>query len=220
MDSRVFIEEVEADIQERERNLTLLKTIPTRYGFKSNDQAAWIRCSFPIIYAEWEGFFVNTATLYLRQINGLNLNKTQLGKHYLVRDVEKKFKQINNNYPFKLDSRHRFICDFMNYCKTDAIDLSTEINTESNLGFQELNGILETLNLCSVEDHVNHDEYSLKNDLNKFLLDTRNGIAHGNPTKTITSSDVVRAIDLVKNLMEIVKGKFREGLDNEVYLAD
>lgn len=37
MDTRVFVEEVEADILERERNLTLLKTIPTRYGFQDNE---------------------------------------------------------------------------------------------------------------------------------------------------------------------------------------
>jgi len=107
----------------------------------------------------------------------------------------------------------------MLYCKTDTVDLSTEINAESNLGFQELNGILKTLNLKSVEDHVNHDSYSLKKDLNTFLLDIRNGIAHGNPKQTITCDDIVKAIELVKNLMEIVKNKFKEGLANEVYLA-
>lgn len=219
MDTRVFLEEVEADIQDREVNLTLLKSIPVRYGFRPNDKATWTRCSFSIIYAEWEGYFVNTATLYLRQINGLNLRKEQLSKHYLVRDVEKKFKQINNQYPQKLDKRHNFISDFMQYCKNDTVDLSTEINTESNLGFQELNGILETLNLTTVEDHVNHDAYSLKDDLNKFLLDTRNGIAHGNPTQTITADDIARAIELVRDLMEIIKEKFREGLEHEVFLC-
>lgn len=219
MDTRVFLEEVEADIQDREVNLTLLKSIPVRYGFRPNDKATWTRCSFPIIYAEWEGYFVNTATLYLRQINGLNLRKEQLSKHYLVRDVEKKFKQINNQYPQKLDKRHNFISDFMQYCKNDTVDLSTEINTESNLGFQELNGILETFNLTTVEDHVNHDAYSLKDDLNKFLLDTRNGIAHGNPTQTITADDIARAIELVRDLMEIIKEKFREGLEHEAFLC-
>lgn len=219
MDTIVFLEEVEADIQDREVNLTLLKSIPVRYGFRPNDKATWTRCSFPIIYAEWEGYFVNTATLYLRQINGLNLRKEQLSKHYLVRDVEKKFKQINNQYPQKLDKRHNFISDFMQYCKNDTVDLSTEINTESNLGFQELNGILETLNLTTVEDHVNHDAYSLSKDLNKFLLDTRNGIAHGNPTQTITADDIARAIELVRDLMEIIKEKFREGLEHEVFLC-
>lgn len=219
MDTRVFVEEVEADILERERNLTLLKTIPTRYGFQDNDKAAWIRCSFPIIYAEWEGFFVNTATLYLRQINGLKLRKGQLGKHYLVRDVEKKFKQINNNYPQKLEKRHDFISKFMQYSKTDAVDLSTEINTESNLGFNELNGILKALTLNQVEDHVNNDAYSLKSDLNSFLLDTRNGIAHGNPMRTINAEDITKAINLVERLMEIVKINFQKGLENEVYLA-
>ena len=219
MDTRVFLEEVEADIQDREVNLILLKSIPVRYGFRPNDKATWTRCSFPIIYAEWEGYFANTATLYLRQINGLNLRKEQLSKHYLVRDVEKKFKQINNQYPQKLDKRHNFISDFMQYCKNDTVDLSTEINTESNLGFQELNGILETLNLTTVEDHVNHDAYSLKDDLNKFLVDTRNGIAHGNPTQTITADDIARAVELVRDLMEIIKEKFREGLEHEVFVC-
>lgn len=148
------------------------------------------------------------------------MSKKQLGKHYLVRDVEKKFKQINNNYPQKLDKRHNFISSFIQYCKNDTVTLNTEINTESNLGFQELNGILESLNLNSVEDHVNHDSYSLKDDLNKFLLDIRNGIAHGNPTQTIKTDDITKAIELVKNLMENIKEKFKEGLENEVYLAE
>lgn len=218
MDSRVFVEDVEVDIQCRLRNLTLIKTIPSRYGLRPDDVNAWTRCSFPIIYAEWEGFFVNTATLYIRQINSLNLHLTQIGKHYIVRDVEKKFKQINNNYPQKIEARHRFISGFMDYCRNDVVDMSTEINTESNLGFQEMNGILDSLNLPMVPDHISGDAYSLKDDLNRFLLDTRNGIAHGNLTGTISSDDISKAINLVERLMEIIKNRFKEGLENEVFL--
>lgn len=54
-----------------------------------------------------------------------------------------------------------------------------------------------------VEDHLNHNDYSLKDDMNKFLLETRNSIAHGNPSRTLKMEDITHAIRLVKDLMHL-----------------
>ena len=82
MKSDFLRSEIESDITTRERNLTLIKTLPSRYpGFREEDKKCWERCSFPIIYAEWEGFFVSAFRLYLREISKENLMVHELSDH-------------------------------------------------------------------------------------------------------------------------------------------
>ena len=101
--------EIESDIISRERNLTLMKTLPSRYpDFREDDKACWERCSFPIIYAEWEGFFVSAFQLYLREINKLSLKINELSKHYLLRETECRYKQLKE-YPKDLKKRQNFL---------------------------------------------------------------------------------------------------------------
>ena len=210
--------EIEADIVVRERNLTLIKTLPSRYpDFRMEDKACWERCSFPIIYAEWEGFFVSAFQLYLREINKLGLKIHELSKHYLLRETECRFRQLKE-YPKEMKKRQNFLLDLMTYFREDTpMFLNLDVNTESNLGYGIMNGILNYFNLSTVEDHIDHDAYSLKADLDKFMLYTRNGIAHGAPTVTVSTEDITKAISLVKRLMNVIEDMLCEGFDNEVY---
>lgn len=209
--------EIEADIAVRERNLTLLKTIPYRYSFIDSDKGLWSRCVFPIIYAEWEGFFVSAFSIYFREINKLGLVLDDLDQHYFVREAEKKFKQLKN-YPEKIDKKHSFLMSMLVYFRdTSQIALCTDVNTESNLGFNVVNTVLSNLNLKTINDHIYNNEYSLKEKLDRFLLDTRNGIAHGNHEETITADDIDNAINLVKILMSTVMDILEDGFNNQVY---
>ena len=210
--------EIEADIVVRERNLTLIKTLPSRYpDFRMEDKACWERCSFPIIYAEWEGFFVSAFQLYLREINKLGLKIHELSKHYLLRETECRFRQLKE-YPKEMKKRQNFLLDLMTYFREDTpMFLKLDVNTESNLGYGIMNGILNYFNLSTVEDHIDHDAYSLKDDMDKFMLYTRNGIAHGDPTVTVSTEDITKAMSLVKRLMNVIEDVLCEGFDNEVY---
>ena len=220
MKSDFLRNEIEADIVARDRNLTLMKTLPSRYpDFREEDKACWERCSFPIIYAEWEGFFVSAFQLYLREINKLGLKINELSKHYLLRETECSFRQLKE-YPKEMKKRQNFLLDLMTYFREDSpLILKLDVNTESNLGYGIMNGILNYFNLSMVEDHIDHDAYSLKDDMDKFMLYTRNGIAHGDPTITATTADITKAIALVKRLMYVIEDVLCEGFDNEVYKA-
>ena len=212
--------EIEADIMARERNLTLMKTLPSRYpDFRTEDRECWERCSFPIIYAEWEGFFVASFQLYLREINKLGLKIHELSKHYLLRETECRFKQLKE-YPKEAKKKQKFLQNLMAYFRDDnPMMLKMDVNTESNLGFGIMNGILGYFNLNEVEEHIDHDNYSLKDDMDKFMLHIRNGIAHGDPTILATTDDITKAVALVKRLMHIIEETLCDGFDNEVYKA-
>lgn len=212
--------EIEADITARDRNLTLLKTLPSRYpDFRKEDRECWERCSFPIIYAEWEGFFVAAFQLYLREINKLGLKIHELSKHYLLRETECRFKQLKE-YPKEQKKRQNFLHNLMAYFREDnPLILKMDVNTESNLGFGIMNGILSYFNLREIEEHIDHDAYSLKDDMNNFMLHIRNGISHGDPTVTASTADITKAVALVKRLMYLIEDVLCEGFDNEVYKA-
>ena len=219
MDNSFLRSELEADIAVRQQNLSRIKTIPTRYLFRGDDVDSWLRCAFPIIYAEWEGFFVYALSLYFREVNKLHLSLDDLNDKYFVRNADKKFKQLRE-YPSDFGKRLSFLKNMLTYFRnTGEVDLHTEVNTESNLGFKVMNTILGGLNFTLIENHINHDAYSLKDDMDKFLLDKRNGLVHGDPASTVTSDQVTAAITLVERLMDLTKETILDGYKNEVFKA-
>lgn len=209
--------ELEADIAIRRDNLSRIKTMASRYSFRDDDQASWRRCCFPIIYAEWEGFFVLSLSLYFREINKLHLSLDDLSDKYFVRNAHKKFRQFTN-FPEGFDKRLRFLKDLLLYFRNvGEVDLIKDVNTESNLGFKTANAILGGLDLRQIEDHVNHDAYSIKDELDKILLDKRNGLVHGDPASTVTNTQIAQAVDLVFLLMDLTKDSILEGYSREVF---
>lgn len=219
MDETFLKSEIEADIAVRQQNLSRIKTIPSRYLFRQDDEDSWLRCAFPIIYAEWEGFFVYALSLYFREVNKLHLKLDELNDKYFVRNVEKSFKQLKE-YPSVFGKKLSFLKNLLTYFRTmGVVDLNAEVNTESNLGFKVMNVILGGLNFTLVEDHIDHDAYSLKDDMDMFLLDKRNGLVHGDPASTVTTEQVTKAVALVERLMNLTKEAILNGYKNEVFRA-
>lgn len=217
MDVSLFNSEVQADINERIEHLSEIHTMPTRYPFRDKDKSTWRRCAYPMIYAEWEGFFVNTVSIYFREVNKLGLKLDDLHQNYYVRDIEKNFRQLKE-YPSKQSQKHSFLKKLQTYFRNlGTVNLKSDVNTESNLGFEVVNAILENLNLQKIPDHIDNNEYSLKNDLNNFLLRNRNGLAHGDPSITVNDTDITSAINLVTRLMNVVQSIFSFGLSNESF---
>ena len=101
---------------------------------------------------------------------------------------------------------------------TESVSFFTTVNTESNLGFDVMNTILDLYKIEKVKDHINNDAYSLKSKMTMFL-DKRNGLAHGDPAETATSTDVSDAILLVELLKEHVKEHIIEAAESNVFLS-
>lgn len=217
MDTTLLRAELESDINNRQIHLTTLKTMPTRYGFIGPDNETHLRCAFPIIYAEWEGFFVYAMTTYIREINKIGILLDQLDDKYYVNNIEKSFKQFKE-YPKKFNQQRNFLRNLQTFFRsTGSIPINSEINTESNLGFNVTNTIFNLFKIDLLEDHIDHNSYSLKDDMDKFLLVKRNGLVHGDPAVTATSVDITNAIDLVIRLFEEVKERIIKAADSGVY---
>lgn len=209
-------DEIEADILDRLDLLTTIKTISSRYTFNNQDEIFWCRYSIPSIYSIWEGFFVTALQIYIREINKLELNIDELSEHYLVHTTEVSFKQLFS-YPNKHPQKVRFIKDIQVYFQSTApVYINPEINTESNLGFNVLNKLLEKFNLKILPEYP-RPQYSLKIELNDFLLRIRNGVSHGNYPFRIDRNDVERGILLIEELMFLVYDSIKEGYDKCVF---
>ena len=57
----------------------------------------------------------------------------------------------------------------------------------------------------------------MSDELDKFLLHNRNGIAHGNPSGTITMDEITKAIRLVEKLMDLTKESIVNGYKNDCF---
>lgn len=217
MDNSFLRSEIESDMAVRQANLSRIKTIPSRYSFRNEDTDTWLRCAFPIIYAEWEGFFVYALSLYFREVNKLHLCLDDLHDSYFIRNAEKNFRQLKE-YPTKDRHKLNFLKGMLTYFRnTGEVLVNQEINTESNLGFGVMNAILGHLNMNRIEDHIDHDAYSIKDDMDKFLLDKRNGLVHGDPASTVDTAQISSAIALVERLMDLTKETILDGFQRDVY---
>lgn len=216
MDTTTLRSDLEADIAKRSTNLTSMRTMASRYGFSSTDIDTINRCAFPIIYAEWEGFFVYAMSLYLQAINQQGLTLDELNEHYYVLLCEKTYKQLKD-YPDKFNKKKSFLYGFKGFMRnTGPVSFMTTVNTESNLGFDVMNTILGLYEIEKLKDHINNDAYSLKSKMNLFL-DKRNGLAHGDPAASATASDISDAILLVELLMEHIKEHIITAADTDAF---
>jgi hypothetical protein len=110
--------------------------------------------------------------------------------------------------------------DFFNalglFYKSNTLQIHPNINTESNVGFNVLNRILNDFNLEKIPPHENN--YSLKDELGK-LLQIRNAVAHGQKSSIVVNrEDLERAIKLVDKLMDLVFERIKNGFIEKSYL--
>jgi hypothetical protein len=110
--------------------------------------------------------------------------------------------------------------DFFNalglFYKSHTLQIHPNINTESNVGFNVLNRILNDFNLEKIPPHENN--YSLKDELGK-LLQIRNAVAHGQKSSIVVNrEDLERAIKLVDKLMDLVFERIKNGFIEKSYL--
>jgi hypothetical protein len=98
-----------------------------------------------------------------------------------------------------------------------ALEFSATVNTESNVGFEVLNKILQKLGLEKIQEYP-EPRYSLKAEL-KHLLEVRNAIAHGNDSAVVVKrDDLDKVIKLVEILMDLILEKIINGIETKAYL--
>lgn len=209
-------QEIRSDIDERQKLMLQIKTLYLRYGFNEKDEQLFLNYSIPTIYAIWEGFIQTVFQTYIQELNKLNLSINTICKPILVYHIESKFKQFKE-YPEKFTGKVAFFEKLDQFYHAEFIDITQAVNTESNVGFNVLNKILETFNLEKISEYP-ESHYSLRQELDNFLLKIRNAVAHGQNSIVVNREDLDRAIKLVSTLMDLVLDNVIKGFESKSYL--
>jgi hypothetical protein len=227
-DITLLEQDIISDIDEREELMFWVKSLHPRYGFSERDEQLFLSYSIPIVYSIWEGFVQTSFQIYIRELNKeftrLELNIDSVCEPIFVYHMESTFRQFKQYPNPKSDEDKPKIVkkkvDFFNalglFYKSNTLQIHPNINTESNVGFNVLNRILNDFNLEKIPPHENN--YSLKDELGK-LLQIRNAVAHGQKSSIVVNrEDLERAINLVKKLMPLVFERIKTGFIEKSYL--
>lgn len=167
-----------------------------------------LKSAIPIIYAQWEGFVINSMKTVFQYLNGLKLNNEYYCCTYLTTAYEQTLKSLDDSSKFEKKKKNLTIL----YEKFgNDVTFTERIDTKSNLGFKVLTEICEKTNLTitSFKDY--------ESDLND-LLNIRNSIAHGENSFLFERfSSIEKYITLLENLMLTFKGEIQNLLENEKY---
>ena len=211
-------QEIMSDIDERRDLMSRLKALSPRYHFLPEDEALFLNHSIPIVYSIWEGFIQTSFQIYIRELNKLDLKINHICDPIFLYHIESKFPQFKE-YPQKdkLDKKVKFFEKLGQFYQSNTLEISPKVNTESNVSFKVLNRILNDFKLETIPTHP-EPNYSLQDDLDKFLLKIRNNVAHGQNSIVVKREDLERSIKLVDRLMDLVFERIKTGFITKSYL--
>jgi hypothetical protein len=217
-DPTILEQEIMSDIGERRELMSRIKALCPRYGFSLEDEALFLNYSIPIVYSIWEGFIQTSFQIYIRELNKLDLNINNICHPILVYHIESTFPQFKQ-YPEKdkFGKKVNFFDKLGQFYQSNSFEISAKVNTESNVGFNVLNRILTDFNLEKIPTHP-EPNYSLPDEIDKFLLKIRNNVAHGQNSIVVSREDLERAIKLVDRLMDLVFERIKTGFITKSYL--
>jgi len=209
-------EEIMSDIDERKTLMSKTRTLCPRYNFSEEDERFFLNYSIAIIYSIWEGFIQTSFQAYVRELNKLGLTIDTVCKPILVCHIESTFKQFKQ-YPTKFKNKVSFFDKLNQFRQSNTFVIRAAVNTESNVGFNVLNRILEESGLEKIPEYPEL-RYSLRTELDNFLLKIRNASSHGDNSVVVNRDDLDRAIKLVETLMDLVFERIKAGFKKKSYL--
>lgn len=204
-----FEEEIMADIDWRYSELSILRTLPFRYGLSDEHKSFLFRYSIPIIYSLWEGFIKSAFECYVRKINQLELNISQLNSKLIAHAIDSHDKLNLQNPRVRFKTKIEFVESLTEFA-SNSIKISSKIPTTSNVNYKVLNEILERFNLEKIPIK------NFKDPLNKFLR-FRNSVSHGDNSIPVTEKDIDFFCSLINDLMSEVYDRMNNGLRSKTF---
>lgn len=213
-------QEIMSDIDERRDLMFRLKALSPRYHFLPEDEALFLNYSIPIVYSIWEGFIQTSFQIYIRELNELNLTINHICDRIFLYHIESKFPQFKDySQKDNFSKKVKFFEQLGQFYQSNTLEISAKVNTESNVSFKVLNRILNDFKLETIPTHPEpNSNYSLQDDLDKFLLKIRNDVAHGQNSIVVNREDLERSIKLVDRLMDLVFERIKTGFITKSYL--
>lgn len=214
--SLALIEERQEVITEIERAI-----FTSRYELTSKHFKIFSTNSISILYSIWEGFIQKLFGLYIDEINKEKIELFSFCDNLIIFCLEKNFRQLKG-YPQKKGSKILYIKSLKLFYSNDIHLVPRVIDTESNIGLEVLNTLLEHFNIEIYPEHWGIYKYpnpNLKENL-KLFLKLRNTVAHGAellPEESIDQKMYERFKVLSLNLMFDLREKMLYSLKNKKY---
>lgn len=214
--SLLLIEERHEVIREIERAI-----FTSRYELTSKHFTIFSTNSISFLYSIWEGFVQKLFGLYIDEINKEEIELFSLCDNLIIFCKERNFRQLKE-YPQKNRGKISYIKKLKTFYSTDIHLIPRVIDTESNIGFEVLNRLLEQFNIETYPEHWGIYKYpnpNLKENLLLFLK-LRNTVAHGGellPEESIDQKVYERFKKLSLDLMYDLRDKMLDSLINEKY---
>lgn len=202
-------QELLQEVDWRTNELSIIRTIPLLFNFNDKQKEILEKYSVAAIYSIWEGFVTKSFSLYIREINSLNLTYDKINLSILTHDIFIKF-DMTDEQRKHFENKCRFVNNIFEYSKL-PITLSPKIPTEANVNFKVINKILNHFHLEELPKN------NFDGPLNKLLM-YRNNIAHGE-CSIIVTKEIIQDFNLtVIDLMHEVTIRIIEGYSNKNFL--
>lgn len=202
-------QELLQEVDWRTNELSMIITIPRLCNCTDKQKEILEKYSAVAIYSIWEGFVTQSFTLYIREINKLELRYEEMSLNILTHDIFIKY-GLTEEQIKHFEHKCVFVNNIFEYSKL-PVAISSKIPTESNVNFKVINKILKFFYL---EDLPAKD---FEGRLDK-LLTYRNSIAHGENSLPVTE-ELIQAFDsTVIDAMHEVTIRITNGFIKKKYL--
>lgn len=205
-----FREEIIADIDWRMSELASLKTIPLRYNMLLHHQEILVKYIVLALYALWEGFVKSCLQSYIRELNKLQLNISDVDLNVLTHALTCKDKLVLENPRVHFTKKKEFVKFYQEQISHPLL-IDMKLPTKSNIDYKVLNELLLRFNLEGVPE-----EYDSKL---KKLLRFRNTIAHGDNSIPVTFAEITEFSTLISDLMVVIYDKIEKGYNEQSFKA-
>lgn len=202
-------QELLQEVDWRTNELSIIRTIPLLFNFNDKQKEILEKYSVAAIYSIWEGFVTNSFTLYIREINSLNLTYDKINLSILTHDIFIKF-DLTDEQRKHFEHKCNFVNNIFEYSKL-PVTISPNIPTEANVNFKVINKILNHFHLEELPEN------DFDGRLNKLLM-YRNNIAHGECSLLVTNKIIQDFNFTVIDAMHAVTTRIIEGFYSKNYL--
>ncbi|HCE1828555.1 TPA: hypothetical protein NJ265_003135 [Vibrio parahaemolyticus] len=188
-----LVDKLDKELSWRRLEISAIKTGIRKA--KGNVCKAYIRSAIPLVYAHWEGFIKESASLYLEFVSGqrlklgeLNNNLSSITIDYHANKTEKKHVAKVSVVVFAREKSNEQL----------KVPYKSVIDTKSNLNFETFDEICWQIGL-DTKAYKTKEKF-----INEEILKRRNCIAHGERLD-LDEDDCISVIDNVMTLMSNFK---------------
>lgn len=206
----VFKERLAKHVDDRRDGLTHVERVSSAFPDGHILAAMANAMAIAMTYAQLEGFVKEALQLYVEYVESQNILRSEAIPCLVAYSWRPAFKRLMGKG--SLDHRVSFAAERVAELTRPLVFSETEkrIDTQSNLKFEVLDELATMLGL-------NRDSLTAHKDRLNALVSKRNSIAHGSRSSAVSRSEVVKALECAREVMETIENCLHEAVDNASY---